>query len=262
MMPFVRFVPLILLLFSCQNMVEKPDPKPLHADMLPANLQPSNAQTNSVNCWVERGRFFVAGACYNANETWQKIWLDIHPLDEKGRPLSIMKHASVIVPTFSDAVPPYGRTSFFTSWPLTDFSGTPFACDIKIAGAMIQKEGPILVAPTVNSVKMFSPSAPGQPAQEGAWQVSGTVSNPLTVAAVRPRFEVLIFGTDNQLWFSTVLDPNDPAVKQVFHFLEREGPLQPKEDRYFNIVVAYQALPVALQEKKIGHVEVLPFEAR
>jgi hypothetical protein len=133
---------------------------------------------------------------------------------------------------------------------------------IKAMVATQPPPGPILVTPVLNCMKMLTPSVSGQPASdEKAWQVSGSISNPLEMIAAHPRLEVLVYDKESHLRLCTVLNPEDPNVKPIFQF-EREGPLQPQEDRPFSMQVYYQVLPQILQEKKIGRVEILPFEAR
>ncbi len=257
-----RLVLVFLLFITFQSCQEKPDPSPLHAEILPANAKPIAANIYAVNSWSEKGQFFVTGICTNIGAEWQKIWLNIVPLDATGKALSISKHASVIVPTFSDAIPPSGRSSFMATWPETDFSGKPSSCRITVAGAIQPPAGPILVVPTTNSLKLFSSAAPGAASEESAWQVFGTLSNPLDMPAPNPRLEILLYSADNRLWYSTVLSPDDPATKGIFNFDEREGPMLPKEERHFNLRVGYQALPQALQAQKIGRIDILPFQAR
>ncbi|MBK6995607.1 MAG: hypothetical protein IPH31_12020 [Lewinellaceae bacterium] len=211
---------------------------------------------------MEKEHFIVTGICSNTSGKWQKIWLEAIPLDAIGKPLSISRHASVIVATFSDAVPPNGRTSFYASWPLTEFSGKPASCNFKVAGAVPQDPGPILANSGVNGIKMFEPSVAGQAAPtERGWQVSGTISNPLEMVASNARLEILLYGTDNKLWMSTVINPDDPAIQPVFSF-DRPGPMQPREERGFSLQVYYAGLPQALKDIKIGRVEIWPFEAR
>lgn len=96
---------------------------------------------------------------------------------------------------------------------------------------------------------------------EAAWQVSSSVSNPLDMTASKPRIEVLVYDTESKLWLTTVINPEDPAVKDIFKF-DSYSPLRPTENRQFTLTIGYQALPKALQEKKIGRVEIFPFEAR
>ena len=261
MTPF-RLVSLLACLFLLQNCTEKVpvDPTPLNADMVPANAQPMGSNVSHINCWVEKDMVFVTGICANTTEAWQKIWLDVSPLSPTGKPLAILNHSSVIVNTFSDAVAPYGRTSFFASFPLANFSGKPDSCIVKVAGVTPQAPGPVLIAPVVNGMLMSSPASAGMASVE-AWYASGTISNPLQMVASKPRLEVLIYGTDNKLWYSTLLNPEDPAVQSFFSF-ERKGPLQPEESRVFTLQVYYQSLPQALKDLKIGRVVILPFEAR
>lgn len=259
-----RLAVILVLFFSITACTEKTPNvvRPLHANLLPEAAKTIPGNISQLNCWVEQDQFFVTGICSNQSASWQKIWLEVTPLDAEGKPLTIEKHNAVILSTFSDAVPPNGRSSFFGSWPLSAFSGVPNASSVKIAGAITQNAGPILVASKINSMKMLASTAPDQPAtEEIAWQVNGSILNPLPTIANHPRLEVLVFGTDNRLWLSTLLNPEDPASQVNFQFA-RKGPLQAQEDRPFTLQVFYASLPKALKEQKIGRVEILPFEAR
>jgi len=263
-MKLIRLSFLVALLFFFQYCKEKSPAinTPLNAAYLPSNAQPLQVNIYNVNSWVEKDRFFVTGVCSNISATWQKFWLDIVPVNEDGEAISISNHTSVIVPTFSDAVPPQGRTSFFASWPLTDFSAKPDSCIVKLAGAVQQTAGPILAVPGTNGMRMFASSVAGQPAaEETSWQLSGNLLNALDMEAAHPRLEILIYGKDNKLWLSTVLNPEDPATKPIFQF-DREGPFQPKESRAFTLQVYYTGLPEVLNTQKIGRIDILPYVAR
>lgn len=252
----------IFLIIQCAEEKKPVKTQPLNIALVPTNATNANAAIFNQNCWVDKEKFFVTGICSNTTAQWQKFWLEATPVDANGKPVSISKHSSIILTTFSDAVPPGGRTSFFASWPLTDFSSRPATFNIKVTKAVQQTAGAILVVPAINSIKMFAPAVPGQPAPiERSWQVSGTINNPLSTVASRPRLEILVFDTNGILWLSTLLNPEDPAVKTIFKF-DREGPIQPKEVRGFNLQVFYEILPLPMQQKKIGRVEVLPFDAR
>ncbi|MDO8366413.1 MAG: hypothetical protein Q7T20_06425 [Saprospiraceae bacterium] len=260
----VRFLLLFTLLFIFQNCEEKaPTPtKPLQAELLPANAKPIDIIVRTTNSWVEQGRFYLVGICSNPTAEWQKIWLEMVPLNAAGKPVTISKHTSVIISTFSDAVPPTGRTSFYASWPISDFSETPTSYKIKAEMAIQPAPGPILVTTVLNGMKMLTPTVPGQAAvAEGAWFVSSSLSNPLPLVAQHPRLEVLVYGKDGLLWLSTVLNTEDPAFKPIYQ-TEKEGPMQPGEERPFSLQVYYQGLPQTLREKGIGRVDIFPFEAR
>lgn len=263
-MILLRFSLLFALLFSFQHCTETSPAinTPLNAEYLPSNAGPLQVNIYNVNSWVEKDRFFVTGVCSNISANWQRFWLDVVPVNAAGKAIAISNHTSVIVPTFSDAVPPQGRTSFFASWPLTDFSGKPDSCIVKLAGAVQQTAGPILAVPGTNGIRMFASSTSGLPAtEETAWQLSGNLLNALDMEAAHPRLEILLYGKDNKLWLSTVLNPEDPATKPIFQF-DREGPLQPKESRAFSLQVYYTGLPEALNTQKIGRIDILPFVAR
>lgn len=256
-----RFFKICCLFLLLQNCTEKKT-SPYQAYLLPSEAKPLDVKISDLNCWVEQDKFFVTGICSNQNSAWQKIWLEGTPVNAAGKPIQIAGCKSVIIPTFSDAIPPSGRTSFFVSWPVSDFSELPTSCKLQGAGAVVQSPGPILICPMVDAMKMLVPPTPGQPAtEETAWKLNGSIINPLSGIASRPMLEVLVFGTDERLWLSTQINPQDASGKQIFQF-EREGPFQAKEERKFTLQVYYAGLPQVLKEKKIGRIEVLPFEAR
>ncbi len=165
--------------------------------------------------------------------------------------------------TFSDAVPPRGRTSFFASWPLSAFSGTPANCIVKGAAALPITAGPILVASEISGVRILVPQKPGDTVNvEKAWQVNVIVENPLDMPAAHPKVEMLLYGSkDKKLWFAMVLDPDNEEQKRYVD-AERGGSMEPKERRRIGASVYYDGLPVALKEQLIGRVEFQPFEAR
>jgi len=260
----VRFFLLCFSFFFFQNCEKKastPTP-PFHAELLNANAKPVDISVFQMNSWVENGKFFVTGICNNNTADWQKIWVELTPIDGNGKPVMISKCTSVIIPTYSDAVPPSGRSSFSAAFPLSDFSGKPATYSVKAVKGIQPAPGPILVSQGTSAMVMMAPGAQGEPASvEQAWQVSGTISNPLPLIASNPMLEVLVFSQDGKLWLSTLINPSDPTLSGIFHF-DRVGPFQPKEDRNFSLQVAYAILPKPIQEQKIGRVEILPFEAR
>ncbi|MFN0213617.1 MAG: hypothetical protein ACKVT2_05125 [Saprospiraceae bacterium] len=261
-MTIIRCSLLLAFVLVLQNCAEKAPEltRPLNSELIPTDAKPIPSNVYKVNCWVEQEKFNAVGVCTNTSAGWQKIWLEAAPLNAAGKPISISKCSSVFLATFSDAVPPNGRTSFFFSWPLADFSEKPDSFSIKSVVASPKPSGPILVVPFSNGLQMFSQSVPGQPSMEG-WHVSGSLSNPLEMESLHPRLEVLVYGTDRRLWLSTVLNPEEPNARQIYQ-TEVEGPLKPGEERPFRLQVYYQALPKPLQDQKIGNVEILPFEAR
>ena len=254
----------ITLFFSCTNSVENQSNNPAVAanSALPYGTITAITTITDLNCWVEQGQFLVAGVCNNESGEWQKIWLDMTPLDANGRRLKVNGDSSSVLPTFSDAVPPHGRTSFFAAWPLSAFSGTPDSCIVKGGSALPVSSGPILIAVKKSGVRVIVPQAPGDTAtKEIAWQVNVTVENPLDIKAYHPRTELLIFGRDQRLWFATVLNPEDEQQKQYVK-AEKDGPMEPHEKRDIGANVFYDNLPKALREQTIDHVDFYPFEAR
>ncbi|MBL7828672.1 MAG: hypothetical protein JNJ57_18705 [Saprospiraceae bacterium] len=248
-----------LLMFACDRKAPQPS-GPLQAELLPANASPAQVKVTDINAWVEQGRFFVTGVCSNESAAWQQIWLKVEPLDAAGNALQIKGAPAVIIATFSSGVPPKGRTSFFEGWPLADFSGTPASCRISGAGALQKPAGPVLLVEQVGGVKMMAPNAPGQPAtEEIAWQIGGVLNNPMPMEAQHLRFELMLYGTDNRLWFSMLLNPEDPQFKQLIA-LEKPGPLAGGEKRQVGIYAYYERLPQALKAQKIGRAELLAFD--
>ncbi len=253
----------LLLLFTSQGCDDPVSQNTaLNAQLLPPNTQLANVSVSNLNCWSEQGQFIITGICVNESGTWQKIWLKADPLDKNDKPLKIQGFGSVILPTFSSAVPPKGRTAFFAAWPLSDFNGAPDSCRIAGAGAIQKPAGPILLVEQISGVKMLAPQQTGQPAtEEIAWQINAVLNNPMPIAAAHPRLELLLFGTDNRLWFSSLLNPEDPQTKQLLR-LDKDGAMQPGEKRQVGVYAFYERLPAALKEKKIGRVEILGFEER
>jgi hypothetical protein len=252
----------ILFLFAgCQSAGKKAE-KPLNAELLPAGAVPSRIRVTDLNYWTEQGQFFVTGVCINESGVWEQIWLNVSFTGEQGRPLSAGGAASAVIPTFSGAVPPMGRTAFFAGWPLSVFSGVPAACTVREEGSLKVSPGAILLTENVGGVRMMVPEAPGKPASvEAAWQISAVLNNPLPQTAQHPKLELLLFGTDRKLWFSTVLDPGDSLYKSLI-VMDKTGPMAGGEKRELGISVHYDQLPAALREKKIGRVELLAFDAR
>lgn len=261
---FILFMPLIAL-FSCGNRDQAPQTSAIMdvvSQPLPPNPDTVNVRISDLNCWVEQNKFFVSGLCDNRAGLWQRIWLRMEPLDSKGQPLSVNGQPSATIRTFSDAVPPLGRTSFFAEWPLSSFSSQPDSCRVTGAGAMKMMPGPILINADQSGVRMLVPD-PDDPKKtiEKAWQASVIVENPLEMLAYHPRVEILIYGKDKRLWFAQILNPEDPAMKQIIA-TQTEGPMQPHERRRIGTNIFYDKLPKALCDSLIGRVDFLPFEAR
>jgi hypothetical protein len=249
----------ITLLFSYSNCNETP-PKP--ALLPPQATAPTAVNISNLNYWVEADRFFVVGICDNLSNDWQKILLRMAPM-KNGKPITVNDAVDAVFPTFSDAVPPRGRTSFMAEWPLGAFSDTPDSCTVTGGGAIPMSPGPILIATEQSGVKMLVGEKVGDSLVmvEKAWQVNVLVENPLDVQALHPRVELLVYGTDQRLWFAGVLNPEDPQQKQVVN-AEHEGTMAPQEKRRIGANVYYNSLPQALKDKKIGRIEFHPFEAR
>ncbi len=264
MRSFVLVSVLCLALFSfCTSTPTNQPAAATSSKQMPADAGPANVTISDLNCWVERGQFFVTGICDNRAGEWQKIWLRLQPLDPSGNRITVNGDSSVVFATLSDAVPPRGRTSFFVEWPVSAFSGSPDSCIITGAGAELTNPGPILAIIENNGIKMIVPDTIANDsviALERAWQVNALVENPLEMEARHLRLELLVYDTDQRLWFATVLNPEDPEQKATL-YLEREGPMAPHEKRRIGTNIYYDNLPQALRAKKIGRVEFQPFNA-
>ena len=257
--------PLLAVFFSCENSDTKsaaPPPTAAASDVLPAHADTASVSISDLNCWTEQGQFFVVGICDNRAGAWQRIWLRMAPADSTGRPISCNGQPSAVIPTFSRAVPPLGRSSFFAGWPLSAFSGLPGSCRIEGAGAVAVPSGAILVGTEQSGVRMLAPDpSDATKTIEKGWQTSVVVQNPLQLPAQHPCVELLIYGKDQRLWLSQVIDPADPALRGIINS-EGEGPLGPQERRRISANIFYPNLPKRLQEVLIGRVEFLPFDRR
>lgn len=256
MQHFRLYLPiLIILLFACNQ----PDSDKKQAPAAPS--LPVQVEITDLHYWMERGTFFVTGICNSRSDQWQKVWLRMEPLDKTGKPLQIGNLSGMEFPVFSAAIPPRGRSSFFQGWMLKDFSGRPDSCRVTGARAEAREAGPILLVEDLSTVRMQSPGNDGTPGAERGVQISGVLSNPLTINSEHPQLELLLYGTDNVLWLSTVLDPEDPALKNTLT-MEGSGPLPAGGKRRFGTQVTYGNLPQELNNRKISRVEILAFENR
>ena len=234
----------------------------LNGAQLPANTLIPDVQISELNCWVEQGQCFVTGICTNESSSWQKIWLKAEPLDKDGKPLKIKDLSAVLLAPFSSAIAPKGRSSFFAGWAVSDFSGIPDSCIVSGAAAINVSAGSILLVEQISGVKMLAPQKEGIVATtEIAWQINAVLNNPMPIPAAHPRLELLLFGTDNRLWLSTMLNPEDPQTRQMLS-VEKEGPMQAGEQRSVGVYAFYERMPQALKENKIGRVEMLAFDER
>lgn len=243
------------------------DPKAVSGKLFQSELLPPDAATVQVkitdlNFWVEQGQFFVTGVCVNESAAWQQLWLKATFSDAAGTPLKIKNLPGAVVPVFSSAMPPQGRSAFFAGWPLELFSGVPASVQLACAGAKSVAPGPILLVEQVSGVRMAVPKEPGAPAtEEIAWQISATINNILPQTAHHPQIELLLYGTDQRLWFSMSLNPEDEQFKQLIA-LDKTGPMAPGEKRNVGVYAFYERMPQALKEQKIGRADMLAFDRR
>lgn len=236
--------------------------KLLQSELLPADVVTSKVNISDLNYWTEQGQFFITGICVNESAGWQQLWLNATFSDAAGKPLTIKGATGVVVPVFSNAMPPQGRSAFFAGWPLEAFSGIPATVQISNAGAKAVAPGPILLVEQVSGVKMAVPKEPGAPAtEEIAWQISATINNPLPQTAQHPHLELLLYGTDQKLWFSAALNPEDEQFKQLIA-MDKNGPIGPGETRNVGVYAFYERMPQVLKDVKIGRVDLLAFDRR
>ncbi|HPI08614.1 MAG TPA: hypothetical protein PLM41_19600 [Saprospiraceae bacterium] len=217
---------------------------------------PVPVQITDLNCWTERGTFYVTGICNSQSDQWQKIRLRMTPFDSTGQALKINGGTEAEIPVFSAAIPPRGRSAFFQGWPMPVFSGKPDTCRIVEARGMVRDAGPVLLVQEQSGVKMALPGG----AEQG-WQVGGVLSNPLTFEAAHPHLEMLLYGTDRRLWLAVALNIQDPGLKNSLH-VEGTGPMAPGSKRPFGMQVTYGNLPEQLNNLKIGRVDMLAFDNR
>lgn len=262
----IRFILLAgaaCLLMRCGSEAAAPKQTPASQEM-PANTEPAPVEITQLNCWQERGNFYVTGICNSRSDQWQKIWLRMEPMSRSGKTLYVDGTASAVFPVFSTAIPPRGRSAFFKGWPLSKFSEGPDTCRITSAGGLKMEAGPVLVAENISGLRVLTLTDPANPASEKiehGWQVTAVISNPLEYTAVRPFVEMLVYGKDNRLWFATNIDTEDPRVQGMMK-MESTGPMKPGNKRSFTTQVTYGNLPMQLNTKKIGKIEVLAFEHR
>jgi hypothetical protein len=243
----------LLFIIACQAAVPKAAEQKAPAPGTP--MGPAEVSFTDLNCWVEQDKFFVIGICNNESARWQQISLKMDPVTASGQPVAFNGSIVNIFPVYANAVPPKGRSSFFAFWPLSAFKSKPDTCRISGAGAQVVAPGPILLTENQSAVKMKTGG------EDFTWLASTTVNNPLDLPAGHPRLELLLYGTDNRLWMSTVLNPEDPAQKKTLQ-MEREGVLEPGEKRTIGCSIVYDNLPARLRTVKIGKVAFQAFDAR
>ncbi|MEO6758794.1 MAG: hypothetical protein ABIO24_05010 [Saprospiraceae bacterium] len=268
--PIIASVLLFCLAFpllSCKNTPPPPaaeKKKEFKPGDEPAGLVQTIATITDLNCWREQGVFFVTGICANNSDNWQKIWLRMEPMDSTGRSINITNTSSYVFSAHSEAVPPRGRTSFFYGWKLEDFGGVPDSARMFVAGGEPRSPGAVIIAQEPTGVRMMASTAsrddPGVMKEVG-WQCGMVMNNALDSVARHPRAEILLYGTDNRLWLSMVLNQED-SEQRSFVTVDGEGPLQPREKRHLDCKMYYYHLPNRLKQIMIGKVEFLAFDAR
>lgn len=247
---------------ACESKADAPGVATSTKLQMPKQAKPSSISVDDFNCWIENGNFYVAGICNNLDMYWNQVWLRVEPLDAEGKPIALKSGVDDVIRVLSDAVPPRGRSSFFAGWPVTAFNGVPDSARMISAGSMQTTAGPILIPEEISGVKMlFNKTSDSVEVKENQWLTSFLLNNALNVRADKPRAEILLYGRDKKLYFSMVLNPDDPAMKQTIN-LEKGSPIEPGEKRRFSAYVFYQGLPQKLQDVWIGRVDFIPFNGR
>ncbi len=216
------------------------------------------------NFWIEGDSIFcVTGIVDNKRMEWQKIWLRVDMTDAAGAPISIKGKDALILRAFSDAIPPFGASSFFYTIPLKRLSARPANCKFSCVAAKNEAEGPILIGGMQSNVKAFSgPDTFSNidDRRESAWLITTDISNPLPLVSYHPRLNVLVYGRDQKLWFSQVLNPEDTLTKMVV--MQPPAPIGGTASASAFFQVNYGGLPNILNQTRIGRIDVLLFEAR
>jgi hypothetical protein len=216
------------------------------------------------NFWIEGDSIFcVTGIVDNKRMNWQKIWLRVDMTDAAGAPVSIKGKDALILRAFSEAIPPFGASSFFYTIPLKRLSARPANCTFSGTAAQNVAEGPILVGGMQSNVKAFSGPdtfSNTDDRLESAWLITADVTNPLPVISNHPRLNVLVYGRDQKLWFSQVLNPEDTLTKMVV--MQPPGPIAGGKSASAFFQVNYGGLPNVLNQTRIGRIDVMLFDSR
>ena len=230
-------------------------------DTIPDELESTEVGFRNTNVFISNDLFCVVALVDNQTDDWRKIWIRAEVLDKNGRVLLVGADSSLVVKTFSDAVPPRGATSFFLAIPLSQIKGQPVDCRLAGAGSIRRPPGPILIASEIGGVRaMYADKEDPTKVVEQEYQLQATLENPLNMMALDPRMVILIYGKeDNKLYFAQMIDTDKPNT--VFRE-EREGPLQPQEKRKITCKIFYEMLPQQIKDQLIGRIEVQLYEAR
>jgi hypothetical protein len=229
---------------------------------MPSSAQPTAVEVNDLNFWAEGKYFIVVGVVDDRSSTWSRIWIKLNLLDQDGEALKFEGEKEITVPTFSDGVPPRGRTSFFAAFPLEELNGKPVKASIVNAYSVPVDPGPILIVSEFSGLKILTQAKPTDTVAtvESGWSVGGFVDNPLPQYPCNNlRGEVLVYGTDEKLYLSQLVlsDGESPSL-----VMEKKGPIMPGEKRRVGTSVMYAKAPRILDSVKIGRVELQPFDAR
>jgi len=229
---------------------------------LPDNAKQTEVDINDLNFWTEGAYFYVVGLVDDRSNQWSRIWVKIQLLDENDEVLKFDGGKEIVVPTFSDALPPRGRTSFFAGFPLAKINGKPAKVVFTDAFSMPVDPGAILISSSVGGVMILTQAKPGDSTAtfEKGWAVSGIVENPLPDYTVDSlRGEWLVYGSDEKLYMSVLVvgQGDNPSLMQ-----ERPGSLFPLEKIRVGGSLLYENMPKMLDSVRIGRVELHVFDSR
>jgi hypothetical protein len=230
------------------------------SDTIPAGADTITVGFRDLNYFTSNDHFCIVGIVDNPSNAWQKIWLRAYLKDSTGNIVLINGDSSVIVRAFSDAVPPRGATAFFVAVPRGQISGIPVGCTMEGAGAVRRPSGAILLTSEIGGVRvLYQDPADTSKMKETVFNLQATLENPLDMNAYHPRIVLLVYGKDEKLYFTQVVNPDKRSspIRQ-----ERDGPLAPGEKRKFTCPIYYEMLPEQLQNSLIGRVAVQAFDAR
>lgn len=229
---------------------------------MPDDAVQTKIDINDLNFWSEGEYFYVVGLVDDQSNLWSRVWLKIRILDENDEALTFDGEKDIIVPTFSDALPPRGRTSFFSGFPLAKINGKPGKIVVMDAFAKEVEPGAILIPSDIGGVMILTQAKPGDSiaSVENGWAVSAFVENPLPLHDCDSlRGEWLVYGKDEKLYISilTLGYGDNPSLIK-----ERPGPLHPGDKVRVGSSVLYANIPRVLDSVRIGRVDFQPFDSR
>ena len=129
---------------------------------MPDDARQTKVDINDLNYWSEGEYLYVVGLVDDQSSTWSRVWLKIRILGENDEVLSFDGDMDIIVPAFSEALPPRGRTSFFVGFPLSKIKGKPEKIVVVDAFAKDVEPGAILIPSGISGVVILTNAKPGE----------------------------------------------------------------------------------------------------